>query len=273
MAHNIIMGLVFKLINKYKKIKRFDEKYKISLFSANISFYMIIASFSLFNIILLIISKYLESVDSFILDNLIKLLESLEFDNLISFNISSVLFALSLIWSSSKVINAYNKVSDHIYELDKKRNSWYLRFSSFVMFLFLLVIIIFELFVSSFINKILSYFNFSVFLFRVFELLIEFFIIYFIIIFLYIYAPPKKMRYQEVKIGTLIASLMIYLLIIIVVLINSFVSKYLQNINLSDFIFMLISVYLLSLFIINYILILGLIINSKNYKLLIKEIC
>lgn len=266
------MSLVFKIIDKYKKIKRFDEKYRISLFSANISFYMIIASFSMINILLAIVSKYLENVDSYVLSKLIEVFEYFEYHKYFTLNISSIFFVLSIIWSSSKVINAFNKVSDHIYNLEKKRNSWYLRFSSFVMFMFLLLIIISELVVSLFINKLLAYFNLNIYLFRLIEFVIEFFIIYFVIVFLYIYSPPKKMRYNEVINGAFVSSLLIYLLMLIVIFLNSLIGRYLQFLNLSNSLFLIISIYLLTLFVINYILILGLIINSKNYKLLIKEI-
>ena len=140
------------------------------------------------------------------------------------------------------------------------------------MFMFLLLIIISELVVSLFINKLLAYFNLNIYLFRLIEFVIEFFIIYFVIVFLYIYSPPKKMRYRDVINGAFISSLLIYLLMLIVILLNSLIGRYLQLLNLSNSLFLIISIYLLTLFVINYILILGLIINSKNYKLLIKEI-
>lgn len=256
------------IMKKYKAFKTFDDKYKISLYSTSISFYMIIASISLLNIMLGIIGKYLESVDSYLLSKIIEVFEYLEYYKYFSFNTGSLIFVIGIIWSSSKVINGYNKVSDFIYGNNKKRNSWYLRISAFIMFLFMIVILMLELMLSVFFQKVLEYIIFNIYLFRIIEFIIEILLIYIIIVILYIYVPPKFMSYKEVKKGALISASLLYLILVLLVFVYSFIGKYFNKVNINNSIILLISSYLLALFVFNYVIILGLIINSKNYKLL-----
>lgn len=268
-----IKNNIYYINEKYKSFKEFDDKFKISLYSTSISFYMILASFSLLNIFLGILGGYLENVDSYILNKLIEVFEYFEYYKYFTFDYGSLVFLIGLIWSSSKVINAYNKVSDTIYQNDKKRNSWYLRLSAFIMFLFMLVVLILELIISVFLYRIINVLVESVFLFRLIEFIIEIVLIYIIIVLLYIYAPPKFMKYRYVKKGAIISASLLYLVLVILVLLYSIIGNYLDVINVNNSVVMLVTLYLLALFVCNYIIIFGLIINSKNYKLLDNNKC
>lgn len=259
---------ILKIIDIYKRIKSFDRRYKIALYSTSISFYMFIASISFINIFISLFSYYLDNINSYLLNNLIDIFDYFKYYEYFSFNPSSIIFILSLVWSSSKVINAYNLICDILYSNGKRRNSFYLRFSSFVMFLFFIFILILELSITLLFKKVLNVLPLNEYIFRFIELGIEFFIIFILVIFLYIYAPPIKMNYKKVRRGALISSGLIYLMLVFMILAFSFISKYFEMINFNNSIILILSIYLLVLFVINYILIFGLIINSKNYKIL-----
>ena len=133
-----------KIKNYFIKIKNIIEKYEISIISSSTSFYMIIAIYSL---LVLSIQFYNKFNNDFIINKLIDIMNNyyiIALEKIIpifSINKYSPILFFNLIWSSSKYINGFNKVSDLIYEKSKKRNYFINRINSIIIFTLILCII------------------------------------------------------------------------------------------------------------------------------------
>lgn len=250
---------LYRIICKFINL---NKKYNISYLSAAISFYMIVSLISLFIILLQIIN--VKSMDNTLVLKLLSIFSD-NFSNLLSEYVNGFkvknhyFFIITLLWSASSVVNLYNKVADNIYEEIKRRNSFFIRISSLLMFLMILVIIIFEMIFIIFSNRfIIDLFNInSKNIIKIVEGLIELISIFFLIIITYTYLPPVKMNFKKSFLGSIIISFMIYLFMQIYLLVIYLYKK----INIVLTLNFIISSSLIFIFLINYLLILGIIIN------------
>ena len=250
---------LYRIICKFVNL---NKKYNISYLSAAISFYMIVSLISLFIILLQIIN--VKSMDNTLVLKLLSIFSD-NFSNLLSEYVNGFkvknhyFFIITLLWSASSVVNLYNKVADNIYEEIKRRNSFFIRISSLLMFLMILVIIIFEMIFIIFSNRfIIDLFNInSKNIIKIVEGLIELISIFFLIIITYTYLPPVKMNFKKSFLGSIIISFMIYLFMQIYLLVIYLYKK----INIVLTLNFIISSSLIFIFLINYLLILGIIIN------------
>jgi len=250
---------LYRIICKFINL---NKKYNISYLSAAISFYMIVSLISLFIILLQIIN--VKSMDNTLVLKLLSIFSD-NFSNLLSEYVNGFkvknhyFFIITLLWSASSVVNLYNKVADNIYEEIKRRNSFFIRISSLLMFLMILVIIIFEMIFIIFSNRfIIDLFNINnKNIIKIVEGSIELISIFFLIIITYTYLPPVKMNFKKSFLGSIIISFMIYLFMQIYLLVIYLYKK----INIVLTLNFIISSSLIFIFLINYLLILGIIIN------------
>lgn len=260
---------LYRIICKFINL---NKKYNITYISAAISFYMIVSLISLFIILFQIIN--VKSMDNTLVLKLLSIFSD-NFSNLLSEYVNGFkvknhyFFIITLLWSASSVVNLYNKLADDIYEEIKRRNSFFIRISSLLMFLMILVIIIFEMIFIIFSNRlIIDLFNInSKNIIKIVEGLIELISIFFLIIITYTYLPPVKMNFKKSFLGSIIISFMIYLFMQIYLLVIYLYKK----INIVLTLNFIISSSLIFIFLINYLLILGIIINYYNDGRFIKN--
>lgn len=179
-----------------------------------------------------------------------------------SFNTFSIIILLNFFWSASKVLNGYNNVADRIYEEVKIRKGYLKRISSFLMFLMLLFILFFEIAFIIITNRLITNFFNNAIILRVIQFFIEITLLFFSIALIYIYAPPVKMSMKEVYTGSIIATAGIYILLMIFILIFSLY----QDLNIAYSALTIVSMSFVFLFIINIILIVGIVINYRVNK-------
>lgn len=248
------------------KIIDIIDKYEISIIAASTSFYAIVALLSLLtlviqfynyfstlehNVLIQWINNYLNN--SFVTDN--------DIIDVLSLNSFTPFIFLNLIWSSSKILTGFNKACDMIYDEVKKRNFVLIRFTSFLMFLLLISIFIMEtlfiLGVFRFLSdRIKINYSLLIFLFLIFAFLI----LLSIIVLLYLYCPPVLMNIKKVWFGSFLATIFVFFSSIIYVLIIDIYQKI--NINFGIISFM--STFFFYIYIVNFILIIGIIINKKR---------
>lgn len=247
-----------------KKILEFLKKHQLSLFSSSTSFYMMVALFSLF--ILLIQFYNFFNNDNFIINKIIKILNPYYVSSiervipLFSLNKISPIIFLNLLWSSSKYINGFNKVCDLIYHYEKKRNFLINRISSIFIFLIIIIVLIVEVIIILFANKLINIFVNNLFIYYILQLIIEFFLIYSLIIILNIYSPPKKLKIKEIYKGCFVSTCIIYICLILFLVIIIFLQK--LKINILS----IISLFFLLLYFINASLMIGFLINYYIQK-------
>lgn len=251
----------------YYKIKDIIEKYEISLISSSTSFYMIVAIYSL--LILFIQFYNYFSENSFIVNKLIEIINPyyiVTFEKLIpifTINRYSPILLFNLIWSSSKFINGFNKVSDLIYKSHKRRNYFVNRLNSIIIFILILFTIFFELVTVFFANMIVKIFFDNIIIYMIFQFIIDIFIIFSIMLLMNIYIPPVKMNIKKVIKGSLFSTITIYILLVSFILII-YIIKYI-NINFN--IISLLSLFFILVYLINYCIVIGIYINySLQYK-------
>lgn len=252
-----------KIIGIYQKIHRFDEKYEISFVSASTSFYMIVASFSLFILGFQFYNSFFQGIDNQILSSIYEMIQPIyykTFDDIVpifTLNEFSFVLLFSLLWSSSKVINGINKVADLIYQEIKKRNGFIIRLTSFLMFLMLFCILLFELMVSLFASNIFKEKLQYPYLYRILEILMSILFMYVLVLIIDMYAPPVPMKIKDAKIGAFIQSILLY----IVSFVFTKVIQIYQKINVHFQMLSLISLLFIWIFALNYVIVLGLLFN------------
>ncbi len=247
-----------------KKIIYLFNKYKIGLFSSSISFYMTVAIFSLFILIIqfynfinndgLIINKLIEILNPYYLESIE------EYIPIFTLNEFSPIIFLNLFWSSSKYINGFNKACDLMYSLEKKRNFIINRISSFIIFLLIIITLIIEIFVILFANKLIKHLINNSFLYYLFQFIIEIFLIFTVIILINKFSPPIKLKFKNVYFGSIISSFVIYVLLIIFLVLLNILIKF--NINILS----IISIFFLLMYFINSTIIFGFFINYYIQK-------
>lgn len=234
-----------------KSINLIKNNYELSLYSSSITFYMIVTIFSLF---ILILQFYNYFNNKLLLNSIINYLNIYYvtyFENIVpifSLDKLSPLLFINLIWSSSKYINGFNRVSDIIYKEKKKRN-WIINRISSIIILFLIIIsLIFEVFLILFFDNIIIQF------------LGEFILIYTIVIILNYSIPPVKLKLRNIYFGSFVSTVFIYIILIIFLLLIK-VMNYL-NLNIIS----ILSLFLLFIYCLNYALVIGIYINYAMKK-------
>lgn len=234
-----------------KKINLIKNNYELSLYSSSITFYMIVTIFSLF---ILIVQFYNYFNNKLLLNSIINYLNIYYvtyFENIVpifSLDKLSPLLFINLIWSSSKYINGFNRVSDTIYKEKKKRN-WIINRISSIIILFLIIIsLLFEVFLILFFDNIIIQF------------LGEFILIYTIVIILNYSIPPVKLKLKNIYYGSFVSTVFIYIILIIFLLLIK-VMNYL-NLNIIS----ILSLFLLFIYCLNYALVIGIYINYVMKK-------
>lgn len=255
-----------KIIEYIKKIKEIIIKYEISLISSSTAFYMIIALYSLSILLLQFYNNFNDN--GFIINKLIDIINPYYLDKLeevipiFSINKFSPVFVISLIWSSSKFINGFNKASDIIYNKNKKRNFLINRISSVIIFIIILFVISFEIITIIYANKIVKFITNNIYIYMFIQFIIDIFLILTFVILVNIYSPPVKMSIKKVYFGSFLSTFMIYIITIIFIVIVNIIKYF----NVNFHIFSLISFLFFLIYLINYSIVLGIYINYHLQK-------
>ncbi|HHZ18477.1 MAG TPA: YihY/virulence factor BrkB family protein [Acholeplasmataceae bacterium] len=243
----------------------YNRKYNVARNSASLSFYMLVSAISLLIIVFQIVASSSNVLETVLLPRIIEILsenfsETLK-AALPTFSLSSfsAIIFISLLWAASKTINGYNRIADYIYYEIKPRHGLLNRISAFLMFSMLILVFFFELFIvflgNYLIRKIAAGDHF--WLVKIGQFTLELFVIFLTVLILYIYAPPKKMRIRDAYKGAVFATLFIYLLLTLYVIVINVFNRF----GIGYSIITVLSLSLLVLYYGNFITITGLVIN------------
>jgi len=261
--HTLCLVMVMKKI--YKFYKDIVSNYRLSLLASATSFYVIVAIFSFSILVFQTYSFFSNDLKDYLIAKILDVINPVYhalFNNItpiFSLNSFSVFLFLSLSWSSSKIINGLNFLADIVYSDVKKRKEIWNRISSLFMFFMLIFIIFFEIGFALYTYNIIHIVVKNAKLLRFIQFVIEIFLIFITLTILYIYAPPIKMYFKDVIIGSSISTALIYISSIILI----GIIKLYQKLNISYGILTIISMFFLWIYIINLIISLGIIINYK----------
>ncbi|MCK9537462.1 MAG: YihY/virulence factor BrkB family protein [Bacilli bacterium] len=257
---------IFESIRKTVAIyNAYNTKYNVARNSASLSFYMLLSVVCLLIIVFQIVASASDILETVLLPRIIVILSASFSDTLRSvlptFSLSSfsTIIFLNLIWAASKTINGYNRIADFIYYEVKPRVGFISRISAFLMFSMLILVFIFEMFIvfigNYLIRKITA--GNSYWTVKLVQFILELFVIFLTVLILYIYTPPKKMRFRDAYKGAVFATLMLYILLsLYVIIINAF-----NRLGIGYSIITVLSLSLLVLYYGNYIIITGMIVN------------
>lgn len=253
-----------KLINKFIA---FDNKYKLTLTASSVTFYIVISISSLTILLLggLIIGNKLFA--SFLINDIAKIIGE-TFAGLLSDEIKelklggfSIFLFASVIYSSSSCINRLTLYTDNVYHSETS-SFIKIRVSSVLLFAMLLIIMAFELVVifysKYFLNNILKI-NISM-LNNLLTMISEITMFYLLFCIIYMYLPPKRMKFKDVSFVSFIVSILIYIILFIFKTLFNVISK-LNFFNALSFVFVSIS-YLI--FVIIYLFLIGIIYIIKR---------
>lgn len=248
------------------KINYVLKKYEVSIISASTSFYVIIALISLLSVIIQFYNYFSTFEDNVLIIKITEIINPIYNDylkdlfSIFTLNSFTPYIFISLIWSSSKILTSYNKVCDMIYDEVKKRNYFAIRLTSFLMFMILFLIFIIEIcsLVGAFylVNK---YFH-NIVIYIILDLFLTIFLIFSLIVLLYIYLPPIVMSFKKAWYGALIVSVALYFMFVLFLIFIQICQKMNPNFGIVS----LISISFLWIYLMNYIIVLGLIINKKR---------
>jgi membrane protein len=260
-----VVIMVKKYIRFFNNIMK---KYQISIIGAATSFYVIVALFSFSILAFQIYSFFSADFENYLAAKLLQVVNPLYyslFNNvmpILTLNSFSFFIFFNLLWSASKVINGVNTVADIVYEEVKKRKEILNRISSLFMFLMLVFIVFFEIIFALYTNNIISIIIKNVNVLKVIQFIIEMIILFVTLTILYIYAPPIKMRFKDVVLGSVVATVLIYVSSVLLILV---INVY-QKINANYSVLTIISLFFLWIYIINCIIAFGIIINYRYNK-------
>lgn len=263
------MKFVKKIKNKIKGysdiFNRFNQRYQIARTSSSLSFYMIISLISILTISIQILAVSSEFINSFLIPRIISIFSEDFSEDIIkilpSFSLSSfsILVLVNLIWSASRTIHSINRVADYIYHDIKPRTGFRYRISAFMMFAMLLLVIVFEIMLVIFSHYLVTEvfeikYNTAI---RLIQLIIEISVLFFTLLIVYLYAPPKKMHFRDAYKGALFSTILIYIILSLFL----YAVGLLESLGIGYTVITVISYSLIVLFLCNYILVLGLILN------------
>ncbi len=251
----------------FNKLISFDDKYKLTLTASSITFYVVISISALTILLLggLLVGNKLFA--SFLINDIAKIIGE-TFAGLLSDELKelklggfSIFLFASVIYSSSSVINRLTLYADNLYHYESS-SFIKIRIESVLLFTMLLLIMVFELIVifygKYFLNNILKI-NIAI-LNNLVTMASEIVMFYLLICIIYMYLPPKKMKFKDVSIVSLVISVLIYVILFIFKLLFNVITK-LNLLNALSFVFVSIS-YLI--FIIIYLFLIGIIYIIKK---------
>lgn len=219
-----------KLKSIIKKVSNYKNKYELSLYSSSTSFYMFITIFSLLILIIqfynhyanndLVIYSIIESLNEYYIEYFEEIVPIFSLKSL-----SPVLF-INLIWSSSKYINGFNRVSDAMYCKIKRRNVIINRIYSILILLLIVLVLSFEFVGILIINYILDNVINSYYIYMLIQFIIEFILIYSVVIIINLCIPPIKIKITNIYFGSFASTCLIYIILIIFLKIINIVSIY-----------------------------------------------
>lgn len=262
--------------NKLKKIKIILSKEELGILPASLTYYFVLAIIPILTITVLIASSFNISIDEVI--NLIndilpykasnfiaEIISGKGFDSNIGlFNLIAFLVASNGTYAIIKTANNLYKITDTDIIKD--------RIKSVLLLLNILLLLIFLIIVPAFGKNILSFIHNSevfsgltdgvVFIINLAKWPLTFLIIYFNIKLIYTLAPSKILASKNTTLGALITTI----LWIISTIIFGYYLKYFANYdilygNLSSLIILMIWLYVIS-----FVFVLGMIINTYHYK-------
>lgn len=258
------MKIVQKAKTFIRYYNRYNTYYQIPKNSAAICFYILISLISIFTIMFQILTLSNNLLETFLFPRILKIFSE-NFSSTLKeilphFSLSgfSIVVLLNFFWGASKTINALNRMADYIYYQVKNRSGWKNRISAFLMFLMLLIVILFELSLLIFSNYLIhTYFKPYNFLIRSIQFVVEILIIFTTILILYMYAPPIKMSVRSAYKGAIFATLLIYLLLGLFVIVINLMNRF----GIGYTIITIAAYSLLVLYYVNYVIISGMILN------------
>lgn len=274
--NNVFYNLFSWLKKSYKRFKLLTKDYDISIFSAAIVFYIL----SVFVPLLMLLSEVFRMLYQFNIgffeENLNETTASIINTILLTKTpmqmkgFAGALFLFNMIWISSKLMNALNRISDLVYVEVKNRNTLKLRIRSFVMMLFAVFLLFFDVVLMISLNYLIGIFYKEtlppIFIFRflftdVIPFLINLFGIAVFVLLLYKYIIPIKITFRKVLFSSFLVTVIWYLLTIIL--------RYYFSINKNNSIiygtFSSIFAILIWLYFLSYVFILGLVYNYYQY--------
>ncbi|HEY8395584.1 MAG TPA: YihY/virulence factor BrkB family protein [Bacilli bacterium] len=255
-----------KSIKKYiRYFNRYNSYYQIPKNSAAICFYILISLISILTLTFQIIAVSGNLLETFLLPRVINIFSENFSETLtaalpqLSLSGFSVIVAFNFFWGASKTINAYNRMADFIYLQIKDRNGLKNRISAFLMFMMLILVILLEMSLIIFSNRLITGYipRKYIFLVRLLQFVLELFIIFSTILLLYMYVPPVKMQIKNAYKGALFSTILVYLLLGIFVIAINLMNRF----GMGHTIITILSYGFLVLYFANYIIISGLIYN------------
>ncbi len=257
MVKNTNMKIIY-YIKKYKKI---IDDFEFNLITASTSFYMIVAIFSLL-ILLIQFYNYMNN-NNFIINKIIEIINPYyiqTFENIIpifSLNSYSPILIINLVWSSSKYINGFNKASDIIYNVNKKRNYLSNRIGSILIFCLILSICFIEIITILYANKLITIIIKNKYLYMLIQVIVELILIFSVVLIINIYVPPVKRKIKDVYIGSIITTASIYMILILYIFIIKIYEKIFNELSVLFF----ISFSFLLVYFMNYCIVFGIYYN------------
>lgn len=268
-----------RIIEFFKKnirlYNRYNSYYQVPKNSAAICFYILISLISILTLGFQIIALSGGLLETFLLPQVINIFSESFSETLAAalpqFSLSgfSVVVAVSFFWGASKTINAYNMMADFIYLQVKKRSGFWIRVSSFLMFMMLISVILLEasliIFSNRLILKTVSKEHF--FVVKFIQFLMEILIIFSTLLLLYMYAPPLRMSFKTAYKGAVFSTVALYLLLVLFVLAIQLMSRF----GIGQTLISVLSYGFLVLYFANYIIITGLVLNYHGSFFQLKE--
>lgn len=243
------------------KINLYKNKYELSLYSSSTSFYMFITIFSLLVLIIqfynyfanndLILNSIIESLNDYYIEYFEEIVPIFSLKSL-----SPFLF-INLIWSSSKYINGFNKISDAMYCQNKRRNLILNRISSILILLLIIFVLSLEFIGVLVINYITENIIKNYILYMIIQFIIEIILIYSVIMIINLYIPPIKMKTKKICFGSFVSTCLVYIILILFLKVINIIFTLSLRINIIS----IISIFFIFIYCINYALIIGIYVN------------
>lgn len=260
-----------KIKSLYKKINNINKKYDITTLSASSSFYIIVALISLLILFMQLYNIFSQEIDNFLLTKVVKIISD-DYHYLIDeimpvFRLNGLfgVVIVNLFWSSSKIIMAQKRVASKIYGYSYEKISILGRINSFLMFAMLMAIIVFELILMASFNHVLfDVFGKKMFyLVRLLQFLLEFIMLYSFILLSFMYVPPIKMTIKKTYKGAFLSTTAFFIIsYLFLFFIQYFFKKYFTHGLIS-----IISLIFAWIYLVNIILIFGIIYNYHHNKM------
>lgn len=265
-----------KVKDKIKVIFDILDLKELKILPAYLSYSFVLASIPILTIIILVASLFSISIDSiielirdllpsYISNDIISAISGREYDFSIGFlNITTFVIATNGMYAVIEASNSLYKI--------KSRNVIRDRFKSVLLLLIIIALLLFLILVPMLGGKILDIFgNYDLFDSIIDEMIliynavkwpITFFVIFFNIKLIYIIAPSVKIKSEETTLGALVTTTFW----VCFTAIFSYYIKYFGKYDLIYGSLASITVLLIWIFVLSFILVLGIVINTRKYN-------